>query len=212
MLKLGLIHPFLILKSKLEHVMITANHLRFDPMAGVIEGRTATVRRLSDLAGSFADQAALQAALAADDPIIYRATQVEEGAAEGDIHYGLAVIYPGKVGDEYHLTKGHIHAWRPAAEVYIGLAGRGLMLLEDERTGESTAIPLERNSTVYVPGYAAHRTINIGDEPLVYWGVLSSRAGHDYGAVGKRNFSKVVVALDGQPTVMDRAAYLQRIR
>lgn len=192
--------------------MVTANHLRFDPDTGTIAGRTATVRHLRDLAGSFADPAAYQAALATGDPVIYRATQVEEGADEGDIHYGLAIIYPGKVGAEYHLTKGHIHAWRPAAEVYIGLAGRGLMLLEDERTGESTAIPLERNSTVYVPGYAAHRTINIGDEPLVYWGVLSSRAGHDYGTIGQRNFSKVVVEIDGQPVVMDRTTYLQRIR
>lgn len=192
--------------------MVTANHLRFDPATGTIAGRTATVRHLRDLAGAFADPAAYQAALAAGDPVIYRATQVEEGADEGDIHYGLAIIYPGKVGAEYHLTKGHIHAWRPAAEVYIGLAGRGLMLLEDERTGESTAIPLERNSTVYVPGYAAHRTINIGDEPLVYWGVLSSRAGHDYGTIGQRNFSKVVVEVDGQPVVMDRTTYLQRIR
>lgn len=191
--------------------MLSATHLRFDPATGVIEGRPATVRHLSDLAGAFANPAACQAALAVANPVIYRATQVEEGADEGDIHYGLAIIYPGKVGDEYHLTKGHIHAWRPAAEVYIGLAGRGLMLLEDERTGECTAIPLERNSTVYVPGYAAHRTINIGDEPLVYWGVLSSRAGHDYGTIGKRNFSKVVVEIDGQPTVMDRTVYLQRI-
>ena len=192
--------------------MLTANHLRFAPDTGLIEGRTATVRYLRDLAGSFADQAAYTAALAAGDPVIYRATQVEEGTDEGDIHYGLAIIYPGKVGAEYHLTKGHIHAWRPAAEVYIGLAGRGLMLLEDERTGESTVIPLERNSTVYVPGYAAHRTINIGEEPLVYWGVLSSRAGHDYGSIGQRNFSKVVVEIDGQPVVMDRTTYLQRIR
>lgn len=192
--------------------MLTANHLRFAPDTGLIEGRTATVRYLRDLAGSFADQAAYTAALAAGDPVIYRATQVEEGTDEGDIHYGLAIIYPGKVGAEYHLTKGHIHAWRPAAEVYIGLAGRGLMLLEDERTGESTVIPLERNSTVYVPGYAAHRTINIGEEPLVYWGVLSSRAGHDYGAIGQRNFSKVVVEIEGQPVVMDRTTYLQRIR
>jgi glucose-6-phosphate isomerase len=34
----------------------------------------------------------------------------------------LGVLMPGKVGAEYFMTKGHIHAWRPAAEVYLGSA------------------------------------------------------------------------------------------
>jgi glucose-6-phosphate isomerase len=192
--------------------MLEATLLRFDPQTGEIEGRSATQRYLRDLAGSFADPVAYQQALAAGNPLLYCATQVEDAPTEGDIHYGLAVIYPGKVGDEYYMTKGHIHAWRPAAEVYIGLAGRGLMLIEDERSDECIAVPLERNRTVYVPGYAAHRTINTGNEPLVYWGVLSSRAGHDYGAILQRNFRKVVVEIDGAPAVLERSEYMQRIR
>ncbi len=188
--------------------MLAANHLRFDPLTGLIDGREATVRRLADLAGSFADPAAFQQALTADNPVIYRATQVEEAAGDGALHYGLAVIYPGQVGAEYHLTKGHIHAWRPAAEVYVGLHGRGMMLLENEETGEAAALPLTAGGTVYVPGGTAHRTVNTGDEPLVYWGILSSAAGHDYGAVGQRNFRQVVVEIEGEPTVMERSAYL----
>ncbi|MFN8441706.1 MAG: glucose-6-phosphate isomerase family protein [Caldilineaceae bacterium] len=191
--------------------MLAANLLQYDAQTGEIEGRTPTIRHLSDLAGSFADPAAYQQALAAGNPLLYRATQVEDAREEGDLHYGLAILYPGKVGDEYYMTKGHIHAWRPAAEVYIGLAGQGLMLLEDERSGECIALPLERNRTVYVPGYTAHRTINTGNEPLVYWGILSSRAGHDYGSIGKRNFSKMVVEVDGRPTVLERSDYLRRI-
>lgn len=192
--------------------MSAATHLRFDPQTGDIEGRDATVRFLSDLASSFADRTAFEAELAAGDRIIYRATQVEDSDGDGDLHYGLAVLYPGKVGDEYHLTKGHIHAWRSAAEVYICLNGRGLMLLEDERSGESIVAPLECNQTVYVPTHMAHRTINTGDEPLVYWGILSSRAGHDYGAIAQRNFNKVVVEIDGASTVMERSDYLRRKR
>lgn len=191
--------------------MRAATHLRFDPLTGLIDGREATVRHLADLAGSFADPVAFRQALAADNPVIYRATQVEEAVGDGALHYGLAVIYPGQVGAEYHLTKGHIHAWRPAAEVYIGLRGRGMMLLENEETGEAAALLLTAGGTVYVPGSTAHRTINTGDEPLVYWGILSSAAGHDYGAVGQRNFRQVVVEINGVPTVMERSAYLHRL-
>ena len=187
--------------------MLAASHLRFDPLTGLIDGREATARRLADLAGSFTDPAAFQQALAAENPVIYRATQVEEATGDGALHYGLAVIYPGKVGAEYHLTKGHIHAWRPAAEVYLGLRGRGMMLLENEETGEAAALPLTAGGTVYVPGFTAHRTVNTGDEPLVYWGILSGAAGHDYGAVGRRNFRQVVVEIEGEPTVMERSAY-----
>lgn len=188
--------------------MLAVEPLRFDAQTGEIEGRTATLRHLGDLTGCFANPVAYQQALAVANPLLYRVTQIEAAQEEGDLHYGLAILYPGKVGNEYYMTKGHLHAWRPAAELYIGLAGRGLMLLEEEGSGECRAVPLEANRTVYVPGYTAHRTINIGKEPLVYWGILSSRAGHDYGSIGQRNFRKIVVEVEGRPTVMERSEYL----
>ena len=191
--------------------MLAVDTLRFDAQTGEIEGRTATLRHLGDLADCFANPVAYQQALTAGNPLLYRVTQIEDAKDEGDLHYGLAILYPGQVGDEYYMTKGHFHAWRPAAEVYIGLAGQGLMLLEDERSGECRAVPLEANRTVYVPGYTAHRTINIGKEALIYWGILSSRAGHDYGSIGQRNFRQVVVEVAGRPTVMERSEYLQRM-
>ena len=185
--------------------------LQFDPTNATILGRLPTERRLSDVQSIFADQPACQGLLASN-PLLYSVTQVEDHNGEGDIHYGIGILMPGKVGREYFMTKGHLHAWRPAAEVYIGLRGRGMMLLEDERTGECRAVPLEANSTVYVPGHTAHRTINVGDEPLVYWGVLSSAAGHDYGTVAERNFRLVVVEKNGQPVVMERADFLAELQ
>lgn len=184
--------------------------LQFDPLTASIAGRTPISRRLADISGSFADQHACSRLLA-ENPLIYHVTQIEDHDGEGQIHYGIGVIMPGKVGREYFMTKGHLHAWRPAAEVYIGLRGRGMMLLEDERTGECRAVPLEANSTVYVPGHTAHRTVNVGDEPLIYWGILSSAAGHDYGAVGERNFRKVIVEQDSEPVVMERDDFLREL-
>lgn len=185
--------------------------LHFEPATATIEHRAPVERRLRDVQSIFADRLACQELLA-ENPLLYSVTQVEEHNGEGDLHYGLGILMPGKVGREYFMTKGHLHAWRPAAEVYIGLRGRGMMLLEDERTGECRAAPLEANSTVYVPGYTAHRTVNVGDEPLVYWGILSSAAGHDYGAVAERNFRLVVVEKDGQPVVMERTDFLAELQ
>ena len=187
-----------------------AETLRFDPLTGIIAGRTPTSRYLVDVGAIFADRQAYTQ-LVVKNPLVYEVTQVEEHNGDGQVHYGLGIIYPGKVGSEYFMTKGHLHEWRSAAEVYIGLRGRGMMLLEDERTGECRAVPLAANSTVYVPGYAAHRTVNVGDEPLVYWGILSSAAGHDYGTVGERNFRKVIVEKDGRPVVMDRDEFLREL-
>lgn len=174
---------------------------------GKIAGRHPAERHLRDLSAAFADQVAA-ANLAADNPLLYYVTMIDDHNGAGALHYALGVLLPGKIGAEYYMTKGHFHAWRPAAEVYIGLAGQGLMLLEDEETGACTVAPLAANTVVYVPGHTAHRTVNTGSEPLVYWGVLSSDAGHDYGAVGERNFRQVVVAVDGQPVVMERADFL----
>ena len=38
--------------------------------------------------------------------------------------------YPGKVGDEYFMTKGHFHTILETCEVYYTLSGQGAMLME----------------------------------------------------------------------------------
>jgi glucose-6-phosphate isomerase len=186
--------------------------LRFGAGNADLEGQAKQARRLSALHGCFIDEAAFAAAVAAGDPELYYTAGVEDVHGDGQLHYVIGLIHPGKVGNEYYMTKGHSHAWRPAAEVYIGLRGEGLMLLEDERTGESVALPLGAERVVYVPGHTAHRTVNTGNEPLVYWGVLSSEAGHDYGAMAQRNFALVVVEVNGQPKVLKRTEYLSSLQ
>jgi glucose-6-phosphate isomerase len=171
-------------------------------------GSVTVERRLSDLRGCFADIAAYAGALAESDPVIYSIATVDTGDGAGDLHYGVGTILPGRVGDEYHLTRGHVHAWRSAAEVYVGVAGSGALLLEDVRNGSTSLIDLGPGTIAYVPACAAHRTINVGDEPFIYLGVYPARAGHDYAAIAERNFARVVVAVDGHATLSDRAAHL----
>ena len=173
----------------------------------MLEGATSSQRRLSELQGCFEDSAAFEARLREGDSILYSVSSIEPAHGDGQLHYGLGVLAPGRIGGEYFMTRGHLHAWRPAAEVYVGLSGDGAMLLEDEQTGESRLVPLVANSIVYVPGHTAHRTINTGDTPLTYIGIYPAAAGHDYGAIASRNFRKAVVAVDGKPALVDRADY-----
>jgi glucose-6-phosphate isomerase, archaeal len=181
----------------------------FDPVTGAIEGYPLTVRRLSDLQGSFADEQAFRGALALGDPVVYTVSGFEAPAEEGQLNYALGKIMPGKIGQEYYLTKGHFHAWRPAAEVYIGLAGEGFMLLESEDGSQSQMLPLRPNQAVYVPGYIAHRTVNTGSVPLTYVGVYPAQAGHDYGAIARQNFRHVILEVDGQPKMVERSELLR---
>jgi glucose-6-phosphate isomerase len=183
----------------------------FDPQSGLIEGAVVSTRRLSDLQGVFADEPAYQAACARGNPVIYTVASVESATGDGQLHYGLGTLMPGKIGAEYYCTRGHLHAWRPAAEVYIGLQGDGAMLLEDEQTGATRLEPLGAGCIVYVPGFTAHRTVNTGDRPLVYLGVYAAAAGHDYGAIAERNFRALVVAQEGRPTLVRRDTYLGQI-
>ena len=161
-------------------------------------------RHLSDLRGCFADTAAFEAALARDDSLVYTVANVAPADGDGDLHYGIGLIRPGKIGVEYFMTKGHLHSWRAAAEFYTGLSGEGVMLLEEESTGESRLVELRPNGVVYVPGHTAHRTINVGRTPLTYLGVYPAKAGHDYAAIAKNNFRCVVMERNGKPEMIER--------
>jgi glucose-6-phosphate isomerase, archaeal len=176
----------------------------FDPLTGTIDGAPLTRRSLADLHGCFSDTQAYERALAAGNPVLYTVAGVEPGTGEGDLHYGVGMIMPGRIGDEYYMTKGHLHTWRDAAEVYIGIAGTGAMLLEHESDGESRMVPLGPQGVVYVPGHTAHRTMNTGSVPLIYVGVYPARAGHDYTSIAKNNFRCMIVDRGGEPVMVER--------
>lgn len=182
----------------------------FDPASGALHGGVRTERHLSELAGIWIDEKGFHALVEERDPMVYSVETIEPAQGEGGLHYGIGRIEPGKVGDEYFMTRGHLHDWRPAAEVYIGLSGKGMMLLQSEVTGLSRLLRLNSNDVVYVPGFTAHRTINTGDVPLVYMGIYPAMAGHDYSAIADRNFTCVVVDLSGVPTLIDRADYSRK--
>jgi glucose-6-phosphate isomerase, archaeal len=101
------------------------------------------------------------------------------------------------------MTKGHFHAVLDTAEVYYCLRGHGCLLMENPE-GDWELRELTPGQAVYVPGRYAHRSINVSpDEPFVTFFAFPGHAGHDYGPIEQRGFSKLVVERQGGPKVID---------
>jgi glucose-6-phosphate isomerase, archaeal len=173
---------------------------------GIISQATARYQKhLSDLRGLFLDSEALERRIREEnDPICYENYAFNQSQAEGDIFFGTTIIYPGKVGSEYHLTRGHYHSKRDHAETYQALSGRGLVLFEQE-DGTTCSAELAPGKVTYVPPFWAHRSINTGDVPLVFLWTCPVEAGHDYAGLGGRGMRQVVVERNGEPSIEDRS-------
>lgn len=160
-------------------------------------------RRLSDMASMYADREEATRILAAEgDRLIYEVQGLELPAEEGQIPHCTTRITPGRIGAEYHMTKGHYHARREQGEVYFGLSGRGFLVMQTE-TGETSVQEMVAGSAAYVPPYWAHRTANVGDEDFVFFSVWEARAGHDYGTIERDGFRVMVMMREGKPAVVD---------
>ena len=172
---------------------------------GIIARATAHYeKRLSDLRGLFLDAADLERRIREEnDPLCYENYAFNQNQADGDIFFGTTIIYPGRVGSEYHLTRGHFHSKRNHAETYQALSGQGLVLFERE-DGSTCSAELTPGKITYIPPYWAHRSINTGDVPLVFLWTCPVEAGHDYAALGDRGMRQVVVERNGVPTIEAR--------
>lgn len=160
-------------------------------------------RTLSKMKGMFHDQNAYEAELAKGDTLLYEFYDMGVPDSEKDVAYGTSITYPGKVGDEYHMTKGHFHTVIDTAEVYYCLRGHGYMMMETPE-GKTEWLEFLPGKAVYVPGRWAHRSINVHPtEPLVTFFAFPGNAGHDYGTIESKGFRKLMVERDGKPTVID---------
>jgi glucose-6-phosphate isomerase len=177
---------------------------RIDLLTGALSGAaiTETSRTLADLRGAFADEAAR--ARLAPDTLVYRVQSylpVPEGTP-GGLYWGTTVIEPGRVGDEYFMTKGHLHSLSDRAEYYVTVAGQGGLILmdADRRTRWQAMLP---GSIHYIPGFTAHRVANTGREPLSFLACWPSDAGHDYATIAQRGFSARLCEVNGRPALRE---------
>ncbi|MFB2551916.1 glucose-6-phosphate isomerase [Ensifer soli] len=183
-------------------IMFPSLH-EFNLNNGLSSTREPIRRTLSKMKGMFHDEAAFRATLSAGDPLVYEFYDMAVPETEKDVAYGTSITYPGKVGDEYYMTKGHFHTIIDTAEIYYCLRGHGYMMMETPE-GDTEWREFLPGKAVYVPGRWAHRSINVHPtEPLVTFFAFPGNAGHDYGTIETKGFRKLIVERDGKPTVVD---------
>lgn len=148
---------------------------------GVLRGATGRYeKRLADLAGIYEDERAFAALVAsAGNPVVYEVTEFRPSTESGDLIFGVTRMAPGRVGREFFLTRGHIHARADRPEIYYGQKGCGLMLMESPG-GETRVVEIGAQTICYVPPYWIHRSVNVGEEDLVMVFAYPADAGQDY--------------------------------
>ncbi len=174
----------------------------FDIETGRSKTARATKRYLSEMKEMYFDTRAVEKILENNDPLIYEFHELGCPERAGDLAFGTTIVYPGKVGKEYYMTKGHFHTVLDTAEVYYTLAGEGYMVMENPE-GDTLEIPLSKNQAVYVPRRYAHRTVNTGNEPLLLFYTFAADAGHDYGTIETKGYHKLILEENGRAVVAD---------
>ena len=168
----------------------------FSLATGLSATAESSKRFLSGVRNMFSDQAAADEMLKEGDPLVYEFYELGVPEDAGDIAFGASITYPGKVGREFFMTKGHFHTILETAEVYYCLSGEGGMLFENPE-GDVTFEEFKPGVAVYVPQRYAHRSVNTGSEPMVTFFAFRGDAGHDYGTIETNGYRKLVVAKDG---------------
>jgi glucose-6-phosphate isomerase len=165
------------------------------------EATRRVVRTASDMTGYYENEEALQSLIAEqEDPLHYEVFEVPVPEASGHLMYCISCLQPGRVGDEFFMTKGHYHTVLETAEIYLCLRGEGFMMMKTQ-DGRWAAEPMTRGRMVYVPPGWGHRSINTGSEPLVSFCVYPGEAGHNYGDIREEGFPRRVFLRNGRTVI-----------
>jgi glucose-6-phosphate isomerase len=155
-------------------------------------------KTLQDLKRVFHDSSALSKLDPSREIYRVRWWSPANPGTEGGLFWGLTMLQPGKVSDEYFMTHGHSHANGTRAEFYGTVSGNGMLIqMNTERRvwGEIMA----PGSLHYVRGENAHRIANTGSIPLIVWACWPTDAGYDYEPIADQGFSARLVERDGKP-------------
>ncbi|MEA4935509.1 MAG: glucose-6-phosphate isomerase family protein [Paludibacter sp.] len=157
---------------------------------------------LSQMVNIYEDEAARQ--ILDQQTLVYKVQAylpVKEGIP-GGLFFGTTIIQPGKVGDEYFMTRGHFHLNADRAEYYWGVQGRGMLILMDEQRNV-WAERMFPGSLHYIGSHIAHRMANVGNEPLMFGACWPSDAGHNYKEIDEKGFSARLLELSGEPVLIE---------
>jgi glucose-6-phosphate isomerase, archaeal len=140
--------------------------------------------------------------------LLYEVYDIQRLEKAGELLHGISIVHPGKVGDEYYMTKGHFHTVLETAEIYHCLKGQGVMVMETPE-GDWSVEEMRPGTILYVPPRWAHRSVNTGSqEDLVTFFVYPGDAGHDYGTIESQGFRKLMFEVNGLPQIVDNPRWL----
>ncbi|HEX2528967.1 MAG TPA: glucose-6-phosphate isomerase family protein [Geminicoccus sp.] len=186
--------------------MLLPAGVRIDGRSGAVTPATGSyAKHLSELAGLYRDKAAHAAMVAGQDPLAYEV--VDYRHQDSDLAFGTTIMAPGRVGDEFFMTRGHFHERRECGETYYTQSGEGILLLQS-RDGLVRTVEMKPGICAFIPPDWAHRSINTGDEKLVFVWHCAPDAGHEYGEILEKGMRKLVVARDGRVEIVDNPNFV----
>lgn len=164
--------------------MIEPVAIQINPETGRMSDETGRYRKdLASLRHLFSDQIACDAMLASGTEVpVYEV--VEYRQAGSDLIFGTTTIEPGQVGGEYFMTRGHFHQRNDLGEVYNTTSGDGLLLLRS-RDFQTRTLIMRPDSSAFIPPGWAHRSVNVGKVPLVFFWCCDPATGTDYGDIAE---------------------------
>ncbi len=168
------------------------------PETGSLQGATGRYeKRFSDLHGLFLDQPALDAQIReTGDAVAYAVEDVRPSDRSGDLIFGVSTLQPGRIGCEFLMTRGHIHARSDRPEIYYCQSGEGVMLMELD-DGTTEIAEMRPQAIVYVAPHWIHRSVNTGPNPLVTVFCYPADAGQDYEIIARAGGMRDLIVDDG---------------
>ncbi len=168
-----------------------------NPFSGQLAGASRRYQKVfNDLKGLYLDESAFALLTASrGEEVAYEVYEYRANENPGDLIFGTSILFPGKVGDEYFMTRGHLHAKSDRPEVYYCQLGTGVMLMETP-SGETEAIEMKPQSVVYVPPHWIHRSVNTGPGILVTFFCYPADSGQDYEIIARSRGMKVLIVDD----------------
>ncbi len=165
-----------------------------------------SIRHVSQLDMMFYDKPAAQAMIQNGDPVVYEILYYGFETSKSDMALGMTRINPGTVGDEYYMTKGHLHARDDQPEIYFCVQGEGYLLLQT-LDGEFRAERWTPGTITHIPPMWAHRVVNTGKDVLVFVASYHLCAGHVYQPIEDKGFRMLVLEKAGKPVLVESSRW-----
>jgi glucose-6-phosphate isomerase, archaeal len=187
----------------MRHLSINAPSNSLELAKWLLAGKSiaANEKRLKHLVGVFSDNDQFQKMN--PDTLVYSVQchmPVPEGTS-GGLFFGTTTVQPGRVGDEYFMTRGHLHLKLDRGEYYWGVQGEGMLVMMNGNR-ETWAEKMYPGSLHYIDGGIAHRVANVGGGALIFAASWPSDAGHNYEEIARSGFSARLRELGGKPTLV----------